>query len=296
MLCRTVLMLLMSCAAAEGTGPAGLLSRVSGNVEIVRAGEKTRHPARTADLILPGDRVLTGRQSEATFLFCPESREAKILEQGEVQFDVDTLRVRKGKLSEERKLPSCAFPIGLSLSPASQLQSGGIRLRGSDLILLSPSRTNTATIEPHFRWEPVDGAQAYDLKLMDPEERILWSQNTSSTGAQYPSSAPALSWGQKYRWRVSARDGDDTLAEVGSYFEVLPKEQADGVHSVEESLQRMMKENGRQRSAVSPGLPLRRERHAGRSRPDLRRAGTEGGAAGVGSGPPERAQEQARLE
>ena len=32
---------------------------------------------------------------------------------------------------------------------------------------------------------------------MDPEERILWSQNTSSTGAQYPSSAPALSWGQK---------------------------------------------------------------------------------------------------
>src|SRR5437867_11158405 len=66
------LVLLSGAAFAHAAGPVGLLSMVSGTVQIVRAGEKTPAVARTADLIQPGDRVVTGRNSEASFLFCPE--------------------------------------------------------------------------------------------------------------------------------------------------------------------------------------------------------------------------------
>ncbi len=243
MLHRTVILLLGFCAVAQGAGPAGLLSMVKGTVQILRAGEKTPRPARIADAISAGDRVTTGPQSEATFLFCPQSRAAKMTADSEVQFDADALKVVKGKLSDERKLPSCQLPASLSLSGASQLQSGMLRLRGADLILLSPSRTSIAAPRPHFRWKPVDEATAYDLKVMDREERILWKQSGPSTEAQYPADAPVLAWGQKYTWRVTARNGEDTLTEAGSYFQVLTEEQAGRVRSSEESLQRMTQEN-----------------------------------------------------
>jgi hypothetical protein len=215
---------------------------VSGEVRIVRAGETSPRPARTADLIAAGDRVLTGNRSEAAFLFCPESRSAKISEQAEVEFEAAALRVRKGKLSDDHKLPSCRLPSNLALAGSSQLQAGILRLRGNDLILLSPSRTNIASIQPHFRWEPVDNATGYGIKLMDREERVLWSQNVSSTDASYPSSAPPLAWDQKYWWRVTAREGEDTITEVGSYFQVLPKEQADQIRTTETSLRGMLRE------------------------------------------------------
>jgi hypothetical protein len=243
MLYRTAVTLLGFCAVAQGAAPAGLLSMVSGNVQIVRAGEKTPHPARIADLISAGDRVVTGRQSEASFVFCPQLRAGKMPAETEVQFDADALRVLKGKLSEERKLPSCLLPSNLALAGASQLQSGMLRLRGSDLVLVSPSRTNITSLRPHFRWEPLDNATVYDLKVMDREERILWRQSISSTEVPYPQNAPTITWGQKYSWRVTARNVEEVLADAGSYFTVLPKEQADGVRSAEDSLRRMIQEN-----------------------------------------------------
>jgi hypothetical protein len=251
MIGRMVMVLSLYVAAQATTaiaqnapaGPAGLLTMVSGQVQIVRAGDSTPRPARTADVIAPGDRVITGRGSEATFVFCPDSRAAKMLPETEVQFDSTTFRVKKGKLSDERKLPSCFLPANLTLSGASQLQSGALRLRGSDLILLSPSRTKTIGLRPKFQWEPVDGASTYDVKLMDREERILWQHNTSSTAEQYPDDAPALAWGEKYWWRVTARDRDDTLTEVGSYFQVLPKDQAEQLRSTEEGLQHLVQQS-----------------------------------------------------
>jgi hypothetical protein len=108
------------------------------------------------------------------------------------------------------------------------------------LILLSPSRTNIASLQPHFRWEPLDGATEYELKITDREERTLWRQKLTSRDAPYPTSAPALAWDQKYLWHVTARNGDEVLTDVGSFFQILPKERADDVRSTEEAARRSM--------------------------------------------------------
>jgi len=240
---RITLVLLCACAVSQAQTPVGLLSMVSGSVQILRAGQKAPVAARTADLLAAGDRVLTGRNSEASFLFCPESRAGKIPANAEVQFDAGAIQVRKGKLAEERKVPSCRLPANLSLAGASQLQSGMMRLRGSNLLLRSPSHTSVATLHPRFRWGPVDNAKAYDIKLMDREERILWRQSVSATEVQYPGDAHALAWGQKYWWRVTAGDGQDVLTEAGTFFQVLPQEAAERVRSAEGNLRRMMEGN-----------------------------------------------------
>ncbi len=118
MIYRTVTALLCLCAAAQAAAPVGILSMVSGKVQILRAGQKSPVPARTADLIGAGDRVLTGKSSEAAFLFCPESRAAKILANADVQFEATSVKVRKGKLGNEHKVPSCRLPANLTLANA----------------------------------------------------------------------------------------------------------------------------------------------------------------------------------
>ena len=192
MFLRTLIVLLSFCSVGYSTDLAGVLSSVSGSVQIVRAGETTPHAARTADLIFVGDRVLTGSKGAAAFVFCPGLRSARILDAAEVQFNADSLQIRKGKISDDRTIPSCHLPSNLSLTSSSQLQSGLLHLRGSDLILISPSRTDTASLQPSFRWDPVDGANSYVFKLMDREERVIWSQTSTSTRVEYPASAPML--------------------------------------------------------------------------------------------------------
>ena len=240
---KTIAVLLLLPLAAAAQAPVGLLSSVSGRVQIVRAGLTDPAVARPADLLVAGDRVVTSGDAQATFLFCPQSRAAKILPGSEVEFAAGSFTVKKGKVAEERAVPTCRLPSNLALAAASQVQSGMLRLRGSNLLLRSPSRANVATLRPTFRWEAVDNAKAYDLKVLDREERILWRTSGSATEVQYAADAPALAWGQKYWWRVTAREGQDTLMEVGTYFQVLPAEQADEVRSAEAGLRRLIAEN-----------------------------------------------------
>ena len=65
----------------------------------------------------------------------------------------------------------------------------------------------------------------------------------TSTRVEYPSGAPTLRWEQKYWWRVTARKGDETLTEAGTFFQILPKESADRVRSADESLQAATRDN-----------------------------------------------------
>ena len=203
---RITLGVLLFAAAAHAQTPVGLLSLVSGDVQIVRSGQQNPTAARTADLLAAGDRVLTGADGEATFLFCPQSKTAKLGSGAEIEFADGAYEVKKGTVSGERQVPSCKLPATLTLASASQVQSGMLRLRGANLLLRSPSRTNTATLRPEFRWEPVDQAQKYEVRVLDREERILWRAEVTGTAAAYPADATPLQWGQRYRWRVTARD------------------------------------------------------------------------------------------
>jgi hypothetical protein len=239
---RTVLALVTFGAAAHAQAPVGLLSFVSGDAQIVRSGQQNPTPARTADLIAAGDRVITGT-GEVTFLFCPQSKTAKLGSGAEIEFAATAYTVKKGTVSGEKQVPSCRLPATLTLASASNVQSGMLRLRGASLLLRSPSRTNTATLQPQFEWEPVERAQKYEVRVLDREERVLWRSEVTGTSVEYPADATALQWGQRYRWRVTARDASETLDEATTFFSVLPAEQAQDVRMAEDSLRAMVEQN-----------------------------------------------------
>lgn len=231
---------ILACGRAGRTETVGLLSMIKGDVQIVRAGQAAATPAKIADLLGAGDRVVTGDTGEATFLYCPESRAGKLLGGGEAEFTASALQVRKGKLADERKVPNCKLPAAL-LAGNSKQQSGMLRLRGAPVILRTPSRTNVVSQQPEFRWDPVENATGYEVKLLDREERILWKKNTKTPTLPYPSDAGALEAGQKYWWRVTAFENADNVAEVGSYFQTLPAPDATRIKESESGLLAMAK-------------------------------------------------------
>lgn len=215
-------LLLAAPVWAQQAAPVGLLSLVKGTVQILRAGQAAPTAARIADLIWPGDRVITSPGSEASFLFCPQSISARVPSSSEVAFSGTALEAKRGKVSDERKMGACRLPATLALSAASQQQVGLIRTRAATGVnLRTPSRTYISSLRPQFRWLPVDGAKSYEVRVTDREERTLYKATVTGTQVEYPPDAPGLAWGSKYWWRVVARDGDETLAEAGTFFQTL---------------------------------------------------------------------------
>ena len=226
---------LLTSALSAQAQTVGLLSMVKGDVQIVRAGQAAGAPARIADLLAAGDRVVTGAGGEATFLYCPESRAGKLLADGEAEFSAAALQVKKGKLADDRKVPNCKLPAALLASNSKQ-QAGMLRLRGAALVLRTPTRSSIAELRPNFRWDPYESATTYEVKLMDREERILWKKTLPGTELSYPGDAPALDPGQKYNWRVIAFENNESLADVGTNFSVLPAASVTSVKQAEDGL------------------------------------------------------------
>lgn len=208
--------------AAFAQAPVGLLSSVKGTVQIVRAGQTAPVPARPADLIGAEDRLITGANGEAVFLYCPDPKSARLLGGGEALFGASALQVKKGKLADERKVGGCRLPTTLALSGASQQQVGLVKTRGRDVKLLSPTKSFIDNTQPKFQWMPVDSAKSYEFRVTDREERILFKTTLTGTEVQYPEDAPKLVAGQKYWWKVTARDADGSLGEeAGTFFQTL---------------------------------------------------------------------------
>src|SRR5580658_1916525 len=84
--------------------PVGLISLVKGPVQIQRAGQKTPVSAKMADLVGPGDRLITGAGGEAVFIYCPDARSARLAAAGEVTFTARALQVTKGKLADDHRI------------------------------------------------------------------------------------------------------------------------------------------------------------------------------------------------
>jgi hypothetical protein len=238
-LCGVGLLLALPLAAQA---PVGLLSSVRGTVQIVRAGQTAPVAAKMADLIGPGDRLITGPNSEAVFLYCPDPRSARLPAGGEVVFAATALQVRRGKLADERKTAGCRLPATLALAASSQQQVGLVKTRPLGLVTQRAPVGGTFIPEnrPVFRWQPVEGAKSYDIRVTDREEQTLFKTTVTGTEITYPAEAPALAAGRKYWWRVVARDGEENLSEANNSFQTMSDTQAKEFKAAEADLKKQI--------------------------------------------------------
>lgn len=225
--------------------PVGLLTMVKGAVQILRAGQTTAVPAKQADLIGPGDKVITGAGGEAAFLSCGDARSATLQPLSDAVFTALSVVLGKGKLAGDHKIGGCRLPASLGLSSSSQQQVGMVRTRGDEVKLRTPVQ-GVFISEPHpkFTWEPVKGAAKYELRVQNREEEVLFKTTVTGTEFTYPADGPALEPGQKYWWRLIAFGKDDATNMAGTFFQTLPATQAKTFQEAETELKRQ--------SAASP--------------------------------------------
>ena len=225
--------------------PVGLVSMVKGPVQIQRAGQKTAVAAKMADLVGPGDRLITGAGGEAVFIYCPDARSARLTAAGEVTFTASALQVTKGKLADDHKIAGCRLPTTLALSSASQQAVGLVKTRGSlEMHLRTPVEgVYISEPRPKFAWEPVADAVRYDVRLQNREEQVLYKTTVTATAFQYPADGPVLEPGQKYWWRVSAVGKDGQMDVAGTFFQTLPAAQAKEFQTTEADLKKQIAAN-----------------------------------------------------
>ena len=88
--------------------------------------------------------------------------------------------------------------------------------------ILYPRMTYLFDDQPTFRWNKVEGATNYTVRLLR-RGRLKWETEVSSTEVIYPNDAPPLNRGVKYLVTVEADNGSSSLQDDGGIlgFELL---------------------------------------------------------------------------
>lgn len=90
-------------------------------------------------------------------------------------------------------------------------------------MLQSPVRTTVTTETPQFRWNGVESATTYRLKVTNDEGNAIWETTTHETTASLPANNK-LALGERYTWRVEALGEGGTISDASAGFSVAPGE------------------------------------------------------------------------
>ena len=89
--------------------------------------------------------------------------------------------------------------------------------------IIYPRMMYVSQAKPTFRWNGVEGASVYTVRLIGPAGKAEWETEVQSTALEYPDDAPPLEWGVKYLVTVEADNGASSVDDEGGIlgFEVL---------------------------------------------------------------------------
>ena len=197
--------------------PIGMILQSEGEVFVQRGTART--PAKLADLLYPGDQVVTAT-GQATFLFCPSAERASIKNGARVELGADAI-VTRGGAAPTKVAARCTLPK-VALGAENLERIGGLRARGDPPIIVFLGGAIT-TSRPTFEWVPAARAASYQLTVRDAGGATVWQQRLAAPASSlaYPQANSDLKAGA-YQWELRA-EADRTLVGEGvAAFEVKP--------------------------------------------------------------------------
>lgn len=106
--------------------------------------------------------------------------------------------------------------------------------------ILAPRKTKLLTPYPLLRWTSVAGIDSYQISLMN-KGNVTWSMTVNATTElRYPTTAPALEFGETYKLVVAADKRSSEEEELpGLGFSVLNDMDAQRVHQAEAEIRKL---------------------------------------------------------
>jgi tetratricopeptide (TPR) repeat protein len=108
--------------------PVGLVL-LPGGAKLLRAGVETPLAAKSGDVLFSGDAMKT-ESAPASFLYCPSKSSQALAPASDVVFGPAQLKVRAGKLTDQKPIASCFLPQVVRVAVASQQHYGVSMTRG----------------------------------------------------------------------------------------------------------------------------------------------------------------------
>jgi hypothetical protein len=205
--------------------PAGMLLAVEGPVHF-----EAERPARRMGVVLPGQALITGAEGRAELVLFADGRRLRLQPHTHAIVSAGGVEVSAGPPAEELEPLDAVVYSNLkrTVSSGTAGPGGGVVLRSlaAGTSELPVSSRLFRTTRPELRWQPLPGAQRYEVEVQDPVGEPLWQTSTSETRAAHPETAPELQPGQRYRWQVTAFDASGQLDRREAPLQVLPAAEA----------------------------------------------------------------------
>jgi hypothetical protein len=234
----------LGVAAADAEVPVALVAVVRGEVKRERGKKVTA--ADYGDLVLAGDRFTVGMDDVVVLVFLADGHRERLKAGSSATAGEKGCTPAEAVEVVEGSRPPTKEQLRLLYEHARAVQAVGGRaavgvlrgpaavgvLRGSSEAPLLPVRplwgSRVLTDHPTLNWQPVMGADSYQVVLLEgPEgrdERTLWKVVTKQTTLPYPEEEKVLEMGLRYRWRVSARQGEQEKVVLEGRFFTARKE------------------------------------------------------------------------
>lgn len=214
-------LLLSQQSASAGEKRVALISELTGRASIQE--DASAPPSRSERF---------AALSEGTILQVgPESRAVVVLARGKrfamgagarATVYADRLSATSGPVDELPSLPP--LPPLVALDARAPKALGGVRLRATPIVGLSPSNGSALAARTTLRFAPASGAATYRVEIDDGKGRVTFGVETTSPEVQVP--PDILEPGAEYYWTVRTVDRPGAQARGSAEFRTLRAEEA----------------------------------------------------------------------
>ncbi len=222
----------------------GMLSSLSGDVQVKPVTAQRWQPARLMMLLYPGDLLSVGAKSQAMTVFFADGHREKLHPRTKASLQTGTCGILHG--AKQTLASPGGTRTGTLLQTAQQhlnSRGGGILMRGDPqqetLIPLTLADTKVLTDRPLFRWTPIKQADQYVVALFDSRHQPLWQHAVPQCELAYPAEEASLQAGIAYYWEVRAFRGETMLTMAFAFFELLDLPTRDAVTAEARTYQAM---------------------------------------------------------
>ena len=135
---------------------------------------------------------------------------------------------KPGPLEQEPVTEAAGVSNWGAMPPADDLSTGSISSpspdtrRSVEVHFLRLSNTAVKAGPLDFAWQPVEGADRYELTLQDSSGQIFWEGATKNLAYQLTGMNPPL--GEEFTWTVKAFSRTKLLAEGAAVFKTLSRD------------------------------------------------------------------------
>jgi len=223
------------CQAQKNSSILAIVSDVSGDVFLKKAGKSREVKAVFGMQLIEGDQVKTNPMASASMLFS----NGDLLHVGPNSSIAISAQEKGDQITQISKELATSFS-DLVMRQDKDGEMGVIMKLRSDtyseqIMPLSPCNTGILTNRPGISWATEKPADEFVVRLYN-SEGLVWEKKTTDTHLEFPEKEAILEYGASYFWNVEGQDLINSFRSLNQKFTILSEESIEELNAEKQKL------------------------------------------------------------